>query len=163
MNEPCQGYWNDTPAPAANLCGAGRVHVNDLDTSFFRFVFMHLPEQPKTYVMRGQGETPVSVHEADAKVFNHNQVILNHPITDLMKGIRPLISDALVQMGNLPVDFLPPITSFRLPGNILLQVTQLRQVLLQPARIFNQFSVRKGGEIFQAHIYTDLMAGEPWS
>jgi hypothetical protein len=52
-------------------------------------------------VMRGWGQVNVSVDQAEGEVPNYFQVILNHkPVTELIKAIRPLISDALVRAGH---------------------------------------------------------------
>ncbi len=78
MHTNRQTLWNNPPALATHLGGVGRVHGGDLDTSFFRFVFKHLPEQSEPCIIRGQGKMPVSVNKTEGKVFNRNQIILSN-------------------------------------------------------------------------------------
>ena len=43
-----QSLWNEAPTPTARLCCVRRIHGDNLDTSFFRFVFKHLSGTVRT-------------------------------------------------------------------------------------------------------------------
>ena len=160
MHTNGQPFWNNRPAPAAYLSGVRRVHGNNLNTSFFRFVFKHLPEPSKTGVIRGEGKASVTVHKAESKVLDRNHVMgSNEATADFVKIIRPLVGNMLMQACNLPIGVLLAIAPFDLPGSATGKTSQLRQVSSQPARVLNQFARRESGETFQANVNADLSAG----
>jgi len=161
MNTNRQALGDNPPAPAARLGGVGRVHGDDLDTSFFRFVFKHLPQQSKASVVRGEGKMSVSVHESEFDVFNRDQVIFgDEPGADLVQIIRPLIGNPLMQAGNLSVGFLQPVAPPGLPGSVALNAAQSRKVLSQPAGVLDQLARRESGKAFQAKVDAYLLSGE---
>lgn len=154
-----QTFRNNAPASATCLGRIGRVHGDDWNTSAFSLVFQHLPEQSEASIMRRKGQVSVSVHKAEGKVFDSNQVILSYkPVADLVQIIRSLIRDLLVQASNLPVGFTLAVASLDLPGSMTGKATEFRKVLSQPAGVFNQLPTRKGGEAFQTDIHTYLLS-----
>jgi len=54
-----QTFRHNGATPAASLGCIGRIHGNDLDTSFFRFVFEVLPEQSKPSVVGSAGKVSI--------------------------------------------------------------------------------------------------------
>ena len=54
MNPNSQIFLDDLGAAAAHLAGVGRVHNNQLATSFFHFVCQQLGEQPQACIVRGE-------------------------------------------------------------------------------------------------------------
>ena len=54
MNTNRQIFLDDIGAAAAHLAGVGRVHNNQLATSFFHFVCQKLGEQPQACIVRGE-------------------------------------------------------------------------------------------------------------
>ncbi len=159
MNTNRQTFWNHPTAPAAHLGGVGRVHGDDLNTSTFSLVFKHLPEQSKPSIMRGQGKVVVSVHEAEGKVFNRNQVIFgNEPVTDLVKIIRSLIRNPLMQAGNLTVGFPLTLAALDLPRSVALQAAQPGKAFPQPAGVIDQLPSGESGKAFQAKVDANLLS-----
>ncbi len=158
MNTNRQTFWNNAPAPAACLGGVGRVNGDYLNTGTFSLVFKHLPQPSKPRVMRGQGQVSVTVHKAEGKVLNGNQVILGHnPMADLMQIIRSLISNLFVQASHLPIRFPLAATAFDLSSSVALKAAQFGKSPPQPTGIFKQLARRKGGKAFQAHIHPYLL------
>jgi hypothetical protein len=159
MNTNGQTFRNQPPTPAARLGSVGRVYSDDLDTSFFRFVFKHLPQQSKPGVVRGEGKMFVSVHESEFDVFNRDQIIFgDEPGADLVQIIRPLIGDPLMQAGDLSVGFLQPAAPPVLPGSVAQESAQNRKVLSQPAGVLDQLARREGGKAFQANVDACLLS-----
>lgn len=159
MNTNGQTFRNQPPTPAAHLGSVGRVYGDDLDTSFFRFVFKHLPQQSKPSVVRGEGKMFVSVHESEFDVFNRNQIIFgDEPGADLVQIIRPLIGDPLMQAGNLSVGFPQPAAPPGLPRSVAQESAQNRKVLSQPAGVLDQLARREGGKAFQANVDACLLS-----
>jgi hypothetical protein len=160
MNTNRQTFRNHISTSTARLGAISRVHGDDLNTSFFRFVFEHLSEQAKPSIMRGQRQVSVSVHKAERKIFNCYPVMLdNQPATDLVEIIQPLVGNMLMQPGDLQVCFLLPVTAFRLAASMALQAAQLSQLLSQPAGILNQLPRGESRKAFQANIHANLFAG----
>ena len=54
MNTNRQVFLNDLSATAAHLAGIGRIHNNQLATSFFHFVCQQLGEQLQACIVRGE-------------------------------------------------------------------------------------------------------------
>jgi hypothetical protein len=159
MNTNGQTFRNQPPTPAARLGSVGRVYSDDLDTSFFRFVFKHLPQQSKPGVVRGEGKMFVSVHESEFDVFNRDQIIFgDEPGADLVQIIRSLIGDPLMQAGDLSVGFPQPAAPPGLPGSVALQSAKNREVLSQPAGVLDQLARREGGKAFQANVDACLLS-----
>ena len=159
MNTNGQTFRNQPPTPTTCLGSVGRVYGDDLDTSFFRFVFKHPPQQSKPSVVRGEGKMFVSVHESEFDVFNRNQIIFgDEPGADLVQIIRPLIGDPLMQAGDLSVGFPQPAAPPGLPGSVPLQSAQNRKVLSQPAGVLDQLARREGGKAFQANVDACLLS-----
>jgi hypothetical protein len=135
------------------------VYGDDLDTSFFRFVFKHLPQQSKPGVVRGEGKMFVSVHESEFDVLNRDQIIFgDEPGADLVQIIRPLIGDPLMQAGDLSVGFHQPAAPPGLPGSVAQESAQSREVLSQPAGVLDQLARREGGKGFQANVDACLLS-----
>lgn len=161
MNTNGQPLWSNRPALTAYLSGFGRVHGNDLNTSFFRFVFKHLPEPPKTGVVRGQGKASVTIHKAERKVLDCNQVIAsNEALACLVEVIGSLVCNAFMQAADLLVGLFLAAASFDLPGSVTGKTSQLRKVSSQPARVLNQFARRESSETFQSNVNTDLSTSQ---
>jgi hypothetical protein len=159
MNTNGQTFRNKSPTPAACLGSVGWVNGDDLDTSFFRFVFKHLPQQSKPGVVRGEGKMFVSVHESEFDVLNRDQIIFgNEPGADLVQIIRPLIGDPLMQAGDLSIGFPQPAAPPGLPGSVAQESAQSREVLSQPAGVLDQLTRREGGKAFQANVDACLLA-----
>jgi hypothetical protein len=161
MNTNGQLFWNKHSASTACLGGVGRVHGNYLNTSLFRFVFKHLPEPPKTSVVRGQGKAFITIHKGERKILDCNQIsIANKASTYLVKVIRALVCNSLVQAGDLLISLLLMAASCDLPGSVTRKTPQLRKVSSQPAWVVDQFACRERGEMFQANVNADLLAGQ---
>jgi hypothetical protein len=166
MHTNRQIFWDGRPAPAARLGRIGRVHGDHLSTSFFRFVLKHLPEQSKTCIVGGQGQVAVSVHKAEDKVLDSDQVIFsNQAGADLVKMIGPLVGDLFVHLADLPVGFPLALTAFDLPGSVALQAAQFCKAFPQPAGIVDtctarrrkcQFASRESRKAFQANVNANL-------
>ena len=104
MNTNRQTFRHNGATPAARLGCIERIHGNDLDTSFFRFVFKVLPEQSKPGVVGSAGKMSVTVHKAEGKVFNCDQVkLLDDGIGSFVKEVAALIGDQLVKCSDLSI------------------------------------------------------------
>jgi hypothetical protein len=69
-----------------------------LNTSFFRFVFKHLPQCTQPRVVRGTGQMPVLVHKGQGQIFDRDLIIImDQPLGRLVKKIRSSVGDFIVQ------------------------------------------------------------------
>ncbi len=160
MHTNRQALWNDAPAPAACSGCVGRVHGENLNTSFFRFVFKDLSEQSKPRIVRGQGQVSVAVHKTEGKVLDSYKIILSDKcVADLVKSICPLIGYLLVQSGNLAVGFPLAAAPLDLPGSVTLKAAQFCEAFSQPAGIVDQFAGGESHKAFQPNVNTDLFSG----
>ena len=156
MNTNRQTFRHNGATPAARLGCIERIHGNDLDTSFFRFVFKVLPEQSKPGVVGSAGKMSVTVHKAEGKVFNCDQVkLLDDGIGSFVKEVAALIGDQLVKCSDLGISLTLAGTAPDLTGSMTLKAAKFGKIGLQRAGVVNQFTGGKGGEGFQPHVNSD--------
>ena len=121
MNTNRQTFFDQSTALTAPLAGVGGVHREQLTASLFHFVCQHLGEHAQACIVRGQGKVSVAVHEFEVQVFDNDQGVRFSQITGkFMPVITALLSDLLVQTGNLPDRFVPSLTPLLSPGDLAL-------------------------------------------
>jgi hypothetical protein len=165
MHTNRQALWNHAPAVTACLGCVGRVHGDNLNTSFFRFVFKYLSEQSKPRIIRGQGQVSddaciAAVHKTEGKVLDSDKIMLGDQcVADLVKSICPLIGYLLVQSGNLAVGFPLAAAPLDLPGSVTLKAAQFCEAFSQPAGIVDPFAGGERHKAFQPNVNADLISG----
>lgn len=154
-----QTFDDNRTATATGLASVARVHGDALNTSFFRFVFEHLPEHAQRRVMSGQGQIAVASHESEGQIFNSDIAIaIDNPARGLMPELAPGIGDLFMQHGDLPRSLAPVGTAFLAPSHSSLGDTQSGKVGTQPARIVDDRAVRESQQVMQPHIDTNIGA-----
>ena len=153
MNSNRKFLFHQPATPAALLRGAERIHGNDRNTSFFRFVFQAVPQSAPARIVRREGQVPVSVYERQRHALQGDQVVVPHQAPgELVLQFQPLVGDMLMQAGDLTQGGLAPAAALHLAGSMALQKAQLSQAGAEPARVLDQFTGRQGDQRVQAHI-----------
>ena len=158
-----QTLFHEHTTLAAPLAGVGRVHLNQLATSFFHFVCQHFGEHPQACVMRGQREMSVRIDEFEVEVFDRDQGITSSQLPgEFVPVVVALVCDLLMQSCHLSDRFAPALAPLLPPGDSALCHPQLVQRCSQPPGIIDQFTFAGRQQGAQAHINPDLTAFWNW-
>jgi len=157
-----QIFWDNRTAPAARLGCIGGIHGNDLDTSFFRFVFKVLPKQSKPGVVGSAGKMSVTVHKGEGEVLDRNQVKLTDDgIGSFVKEVAALTGYPFMKRSDLGVSFPQAGTTPDLTSCVTLKSAKFGKICLQRAGIVNQYTGGKGSQGFQSHVNSNhLFCGD---
>ena len=103
----------------------------------------------------------VAVHKAKIEIFYCNQIVFGHkPIGSLVQVIRTLVSNFLMQGGDLTVGFSLAVRAFDLSRCAALQSAQLCEALSEPVRVLDQLTSRESSEALQANVNTHLISSK---
>lgn len=158
MNSNRQIFLDNHPTSTAYLRGVGRVHGDQLATSFFHFVCQQLPEFPQPCVMRREGEMSVPGHELEVEVFNRDQRVRTRQFPgQFVPVVVTLVSHLLMQSGDLPDRLVPTLAALPASGYPALGDPQLSKRLTQPAQVAVKLTIAGGKQGFQPHVDADCI------
>jgi len=159
MNTNTQVFLDNHTTARAHLRGIGGVHGHDLRISFFRFVRKQLLELSKTSIVCAKGQMMIGGHKLEIEIFKSDEGICINKITSsFVPEVKALISDMLMQFGNLVSSLVAAIAAPLPTRHFPLRNTELGQGPAHPTRILNQLAIGERKQAEQAHINADLWA-----
>lgn len=143
-------------ATAACLRSVGRIDLNYLFTSIFRFVFKCVKKHAPGGVSDTFVETAEFPHIVDLQVFYNNSIKRVNELSGLLMGkVMALVSNPLMNSGHNFSGF----SAFRRALNLFGEFTlRFRQSLFFPAQksgVFNHFCAGKCCKVIDSHVNAD--------
>ena len=121
MHSHSQAFGNQAPTATAHLGRVGSPDGDQWNTSFFRFIFQHRPEQAKARIVRGLREMFISVHETKGKALDRNQVVLIHqPAAKIVQEVVSLIGHLVMHPSDSVVGGFLSCAALDLPAGMAL-------------------------------------------
>ena len=113
-----QRLLNQATTTRAHLAGILGIDRHDLNSGIDSLVVEHGAEHPQTNVVCRTGKVAVPKHELERHIFKSDStVVINQLAGSLMPPIRALISDMLIQTGNLLNSLTSILSAPFLTGN----------------------------------------------
>jgi len=146
--------------PAAQLGCVARVHSNNFNTSFFRFVLKQFLELAQPSVVRAQGKIAIAGHEIKRQILKSNQSIcIYNLVCQFMPEVAALVRNTLIQFRHKKSGFAAAMAALFAARQSTLGNTQSHQRSAQPARVLNQRAIAERDQAVQPHIHSNRWAG----
>ncbi len=140
-------------ATAACLRSVGRIDLNYLFTSIFRFVFKGVKKHAPGGVSDTFVQTAELPHVVDTKVFYDNGVKRVNELSGLLMGeVMPLVGNPLVDSGNNFAGFSAFWRALNLFGEFTLRFCKSLFFFAEKPRVWDGLSIRKRGKVCHAHV-----------
>jgi hypothetical protein len=147
-------------APAANLARVSRVNSFKRPPSVFSFDFRHCKKVSPSHVTNRLREMAIPDHPANVQILDRDRVKAPDQIgRNLMVKILATAPDLHVRFGYFDPLFGAPPRSFLFARQSPLLPLQIRERVLEIARVFDFFPVRECGETGNANIYAYSLSG----
>ena len=155
-----QILFNYRPTGGADLASSLRVDLNDLNTSFFRFVFQGCEKVGPANIGDRSGQPAVPKHVFDAQALHCDQAESTSQIQgSLVVKITSFIADLGVKHAQTINRLLAIHASKFLAGYRSLYATKLGQFRFQECGILDNLTVGSGKEGTQPQVNADLWVG----
>lgn len=126
----------------------------------FAFIGEHAFEHTHTYIGYCTSNTVVGNHTPHVQIFNTDDVKTTHQIgRELVKIIRPAVTNVFMQPSDFDALPLPPSTTFLPPRQALLQPCQLGEFTPKMLRVRNTFPVRKSSQSTNPKVDSNSLSG----